>query len=58
MYLKLRKLLIGDEKIKVIGSKKNNLKKNGKILFVRKFIKRVPKCSKFQAEQLLFYKYF
>ena len=58
MYLKLRKLLIGDEKIKVIGSKKNNLKKNGKILFVQKFIERVPKCSKFQAEQLLFYKYF
>jgi hypothetical protein len=43
--------VIEKEKIKV----KENNSKNGKNCFVYKFIKRVPNCSKFQAEQLLFF---
>jgi hypothetical protein len=46
--------VIEKEKIKV----KENNSKNGKNCFVYKFVKRVPNCSKFQAEQLLFLKYF
>jgi hypothetical protein len=49
MYLKLRKLLIGDEKIKVIGSKKNNLKKKRENFVCPKIYRKGTKMLKISS---------